>query len=100
MTRRSNFTSGPDKKREPIPPRYTIKEVAAAYCVGIGTVRGWIESGELDVVDVSGPTSRRRRVVIPLPALDRFDALRNPRAKGGSARSRRPVRTEAVTKFF
>lgn len=69
---------------------YSAKQVAEMLQVGIGAVNRFVDSGELDAIDVSLKRGKKRRVRIPEDALRQFlDRRRvyvpppSPRRRGG-----------------
>ncbi len=78
---------------------YSVKQVAEMLRVGIRVVTSFVDSGELDAVDVSLRRGKKRRLRIPEDALRQFLERRRVYVPPPLARGRRP-RPRKVIDFF
>jgi excisionase family DNA binding protein len=74
---------------------YTIKQVAEMLQVGPGHITDFVNSGELDAIDVSLKRGKKKRLRIPEDSLRQFLERRRvyvppPRSRGRSAQRPRP----------
>jgi excisionase family DNA binding protein len=79
---------------------YTIKQVAELLQVGKNLVAQFVESGELDAVDVSLNRGTRKRLRIPDDALQRFLDRRRVHVLPSRGRGRRQPRPRDVIDYF
>lgn len=80
----------------------TPDDVAQRYSVGVRTVAGWIEAGELRAVNVSrSPRSKKPRWRVTAEAIEEFELRRaaTPAQLTTRARRKRPA-TPGVIAFY
>ena len=51
---------------------YSVKQIAELLQVGIGVVKCYVGSGELDAIDVSVKKEKKKRLRVPEDALRQF----------------------------
>jgi hypothetical protein len=83
----------PQSDRAKAPPA-----IAKHYAVGVGTVLGWIRSGELAAINVGSGAKRPRWRIMP-DALEAFERRRAAQPATKPARRRRKA-DPAVIEFF
>jgi excisionase family DNA binding protein len=79
---------------------YSVKQVAEMLQVGIGLVKRFVSSGELDAIDVSLRRGKKRRLRIPEDALHNFLERRHVYVPPPRGRTGRPQRAREVIDFF
>lgn len=57
-------------------PGYTVRDLAARYCIGEDKVRGWIKAGELCAINTAGVACAKPRYVVTADALHDFERRR------------------------
>jgi excisionase family DNA binding protein len=79
---------------------YSAKQVAEMLQVGIGTVKRFVDSGELDAIDVSLKRGKNRRLRIPEDALRHFLLRRQVHVAPPRSRAVYRPRPREVIDFF
>lgn len=79
---------------------YSVKQVAEMLQVGRATVAKFVNSGELDAIDVSLKHGKKRRLRIPDDALRSFLERRRVFVPPPRGRSTRRVRPREVIDFY
>ncbi len=78
---------------------YTAKQVAELLQVGVDIVKRFVDSGELDAIDVSLRRGKKRRLRIPEDALRKFLERRRVYVPPPRGRGHRPKPREVIDFF-
>ena len=78
---------------------YTVKQVAEMLQIGAGLVKRFVDSGELDAIDISLRRGKKRRLRIPEDALRHFLERRRIYVPPPRVRGRRPKPREVIDYF-
>lgn len=79
---------------------YTVKQVAEMLQVGADLIKSFVDSGELDAIDVSLTRGKKRRLRIPDDALEKFLERRRVHVPPPRGRGRRRTRPREVIDYF
>lgn len=79
---------------------YSIKQVAEMLQVGTGLIKNFVDSGELDAIDVSLRRGKKRRLRIPDDALHKFLERRRVHVPPPRGRGHRRARPREVIDYF
>lgn len=81
--------------------KLTPPEIAKQWGIGYGKVMGWIRSGELRAIDVSGRCGGQPRYLVDVADLAAFEERRsNQASRKPTTRRRQPRSMEGVIQFF
>jgi excisionase family DNA binding protein len=78
---------------------HTAKQVAELLQVGVDVVKSFVDSGELDAIDVSLRRGKKRRLRIPEDALRKFLERRRVFVPPPAARGRRSQPRQVIDYF-